>query len=127
MPVSHLAEGPKPFRLMNEDIVLFLDADGEPAALRDRCCHRTAKLSKGWMDDGTIVCGYHGWTYDRDGKVVRIPQYDPAANLAAAQGGLVPLPGALWLCLGGAGRTAAAAVRHPGGWRPRFPPDLPVL
>jgi phenylpropionate dioxygenase-like ring-hydroxylating dioxygenase large terminal subunit len=29
------------------------------------------------MDDGNLVCGYHGWTYDRDGKVVRIPQYDP--------------------------------------------------
>ena len=52
MPVDHLADGPKPFRLMNEDIVLFLDADGAPAALRDRCCHRTAKLSKGWMDEG---------------------------------------------------------------------------
>ncbi len=81
MPVSYLAEGPKPFRLMSEDLVLFLDADGKPAALRDRCCHRTAKLSKGWMDDGRIVCGYHGWTYDRTGKVVRIPQYDPTQNL----------------------------------------------
>ncbi len=81
MPVSHLTEGPKPFRLMNQDIVLFLDADGNPAALRDRCCHRTAKLSKGWMDEGNLVCGYHGWTYDRDGKVVRIPQYEAGANL----------------------------------------------
>ena len=78
MPVSYLTEGPKPFRLMGEDIVLFLDADGAPAALRDRCCHRTAKLSKGWMDGGNIVCGYHGWTYDRTGKVVRVPQYDPS-------------------------------------------------
>jgi phenylpropionate dioxygenase-like ring-hydroxylating dioxygenase large terminal subunit len=85
MPISHLAEGPKPFRLMNEDIVLFLDADGEPAALRDRCCHRTTKLSKGWMDNGTIVCGYHGWTYDRSGRVIRIPQYDPATPLPRYQ------------------------------------------
>jgi phenylpropionate dioxygenase-like ring-hydroxylating dioxygenase large terminal subunit len=76
--LSSLADGPKPFRLMGEDIVLFLDADGAPAALRDRCCHRTAKLSKGWMDGGNIVCGYHGWTYDRTGKVVRVPQYDPS-------------------------------------------------
>jgi phenylpropionate dioxygenase-like ring-hydroxylating dioxygenase large terminal subunit len=85
MPVSYLADGPKPFRLMNEEIVLFLDADGAPAALRDRCCHRTAKLSKGWMDEGRIVCGYHGWTYDRDGRVVRIPQYDPVASLPGYQ------------------------------------------
>jgi phenylpropionate dioxygenase-like ring-hydroxylating dioxygenase large terminal subunit len=33
------------------------------------------------MDEGRIVCGYHGWTYDRDGRVPRIPQYDPTANL----------------------------------------------
>ncbi len=70
-----LADGPKPFRLMGEDIVLFLDAEGKPAAMADRCCHRTAKLSKGWMDNGNIVCGYHGWTYDRTGALVRIPQF----------------------------------------------------
>ena len=84
MPLSRLASGPQPFTLLGESIVLFLDAQGEPAALRDRCCHRTAKLSKGWCVDaqgqacaqGHIQCGYHGWTYDRGGKVIRIPQYD---------------------------------------------------
>jgi len=85
MPLTDLAQGPKPFRLLGEDIVLFLDAEGQPAALRDRCCHRTAKLSKGWCVDGAgracaqgaIQCGYHGWTYDRGGQVIRIPQYEP--------------------------------------------------
>jgi phenylpropionate dioxygenase-like ring-hydroxylating dioxygenase large terminal subunit len=75
MPIEHLKEGPKPFTLLGEPIVLFLDAKGEPAALEDRCCHRTAKLSKGWCHDGNIVCGYHGWEYDRDGKLVTIPQF----------------------------------------------------
>jgi phenylpropionate dioxygenase-like ring-hydroxylating dioxygenase large terminal subunit len=74
MPVAKLADGPKPFRLMGEDIVLFLDRDGQPAALEDRCCHRTAKLSVGWCKGGNLVCGYHGWEYDRDGHVVAIPQ-----------------------------------------------------
>ncbi len=81
MPVHELAGGPKPFRLMGVDIVLFLDAEGKPAALRDRCCHRTAKLSKGWCENGNIVCGYHGWTYDTSGKLVRIPQFDPETPL----------------------------------------------
>ncbi len=76
MPVHELASGPKPFRLMGIDIVLFLDAEGEPRALRDRCCHRTAKLSKGWCDGGRLVCGYHGWTYDGAGTLVRVPQFD---------------------------------------------------
>ncbi len=75
MPVDHLADGPKPFTLLDQPIVLFLDKDGVPAALEDRCCHRTAKLSKGWINNGNIVCGYHGWEYDRDGKLVNIPQF----------------------------------------------------
>jgi phenylpropionate dioxygenase-like ring-hydroxylating dioxygenase large terminal subunit len=75
MPLDDLAAGPKPFRLLGEDIVLFLGTDGKPAALKDRCCHRTSKLSKGWCKDGQIVCGYHGWTYDRSGKLVHVPQF----------------------------------------------------
>ncbi len=81
MPVHELAAGPKPFKLMGVDIVLFLDEAGKPAALRDRCCHRTAKLSKGWCEGGKIVCGYHGWTYDAQGALVRIPQLDPQTPL----------------------------------------------
>ncbi|MFZ4759845.1 MAG: Rieske 2Fe-2S domain-containing protein, partial [Burkholderiaceae bacterium] len=77
MPLSMLEDGPRPFTLLGEPIVLFLGADGAPAALRDRCCHRTAKLSKGWCENGRLVCGYHGWTYDPTGRVVRIPQYEP--------------------------------------------------
>ena len=80
VPLSQLGGGPKPFTLLGTDLVLFLDAEGEPAALLDRCCHRTAKLSKGWCPkdaglEGTLQCGYHGWTYDRTGRVVHIPQY----------------------------------------------------
>ncbi|WP_176083743.1 Rieske 2Fe-2S domain-containing protein [Martelella sp. HB161492] len=75
VPVSALKDGPKPFTLLGENIVLFLDANGEPAALEDRCCHRTAKLSKGWCRNGNVVCGYHGWEYDRSGKLVMVPQF----------------------------------------------------
>jgi phenylpropionate dioxygenase-like ring-hydroxylating dioxygenase large terminal subunit len=80
MPLAMLESGPQPFTLLGEKIVLFRDAEGEPAALRDRCCHRTAQLSKGSCPHagalrGTLQCGYHGWTYDRTGRVVHIPQY----------------------------------------------------
>jgi phenylpropionate dioxygenase-like ring-hydroxylating dioxygenase large terminal subunit len=75
VPVSSLDGGPQAFTLLGEPIVLFRDSDGQPACLEDRCCHRTAKLSKGWIKDGNIVCGYHGWEYDREGKLVNIPQF----------------------------------------------------
>ena len=79
MPLSHLQDGqPKAFTLMGENIVLFLGSDGAPAALKDRCCHRTARLSKGRCVNGALECGYHGWTYNAAGRVIRIPQYDEA-------------------------------------------------
>jgi len=74
MSIKQLADGPKPFRLLDTNIVLWLTADGTPAAIADRCCHRTAKLSRGYCDGDRIVCGYHGWQYDRSGAVVRVPQ-----------------------------------------------------
>ncbi len=84
MPLAHLqGERPQPFRLLGEDIVLFLDAQGEPKALKDRCCHRTARLSKGRCVGGALECGYHGWTYDGGGRVIRIPQYEPDRAIPA--------------------------------------------
>jgi phenylpropionate dioxygenase-like ring-hydroxylating dioxygenase large terminal subunit len=73
MPGSHLEQGPKPFTLLGERIVVWRDGDGRFSALEDRCCHRTAALSRGYYEGGALVCGYHGWTYDHTGKVVRIP------------------------------------------------------
>jgi phenylpropionate dioxygenase-like ring-hydroxylating dioxygenase large terminal subunit len=84
MPLSQLdAATPRPFRLLGEDIVLFIDRSGQPAALKDRCCHRTARLSKGRCVDGALECGYHGWTYDGGGRVIRIPQYEPGRAIPA--------------------------------------------
>lgn len=83
MPLTELQDGPRPFTLLGEHIVLFLDQHGEPAALKDRCCHRTAKLSKGWCKNGALQCGYHGWVYNREGRVIEIPQYGAEREIPA--------------------------------------------
>ncbi|GAC1389814.1 MAG: aromatic ring-hydroxylating dioxygenase subunit alpha [Variovorax sp.] len=87
MPMTALDDGPKAFTLMGENLVLWKQADGTPAALRDRCCHRTAKLSRGFVENGNIVCGYHGWSYDCTGACVKIPQ---APQLQIPSGARVP-------------------------------------
>lgn len=76
IPISHLTDGPKSFELLEQPIVLWLNAEGKPAAVEDRCCHRTAKLSLGKVVDGNISCPYHGWTFDCAGTCVRVPQID---------------------------------------------------
>jgi phenylpropionate dioxygenase-like ring-hydroxylating dioxygenase large terminal subunit len=103
LKIADLQEGPKPFVLLGEKIVLFLDEKGEPAALMDRCCHRTAKLSKGSCEKGLIVCGYHGWAYDRSGALARIPQFQPeqvVPRLAVRAYHCAEKYGYAWVCLG---------------------------
>jgi len=103
LPLDRLADGPKPFGLMGENIVLFLDGEGAPAALEDRCRHRTARLSKGWAQGGRIVCGYHGWEYDRTGRLVRIPQFPPdhpVPDACAKAFHAKERYGYAWVCLG---------------------------
>ncbi len=81
LPMDRLADKPVPFTLLGQAIVLWKDADGNPAAAIDRCCHRTAKLSKGFCTpEGRIACGYHGWEFDASGQCTRIPQWKDASR-----------------------------------------------
>ena len=59
--------------ILGEWLVIFRDEEGKPAALRDRCMHRNSPLSRGQVNRGKIQCPYHGWVYDRRGKVVSVP------------------------------------------------------
>jgi nitrite reductase/ring-hydroxylating ferredoxin subunit len=67
----------KPFSvdIGDQPIVLWRDAHGIVRALEDRCPHRRSPLSLGCVKpDGTLQCGYHGWTYDGEtGRLIDIP------------------------------------------------------
>jgi phenylpropionate dioxygenase-like ring-hydroxylating dioxygenase large terminal subunit len=81
LPMADLATGPRAFTLLGQPLVLWLTANGKPAALRDRCCHRSAKLSMGGVQNGCLRCPYHGWAYDRQGRCTFVPQLGPEATL----------------------------------------------
>ncbi len=54
-------------------VVLYRREDGRPVALDDRCPHRWAPLSKGWLDGDELVCGYHGLRFAPEGQCVKVP------------------------------------------------------
>lgn len=85
VPAAQLSDKPFPFTLLGENIVLWRDAEGKAQCILDRCCHRSAKLSKGWVQDDRIVCGYHGWEYDGTGQCVRIPQMTDRETMPGAR------------------------------------------
>lgn len=54
---------------------------GEVAAFEDRCPHRLAPLSAGWVEGDQLRCRYHGWSYGKDGACTLIPANGPDAAI----------------------------------------------
>jgi phenylpropionate dioxygenase-like ring-hydroxylating dioxygenase large terminal subunit len=71
---SELGRRPLAVTLMDTPLVVFRAAGGTPAVVLDRCAHRNYPLSLGRVTgDGLLECGYHGWSYDGDGRCRAIP------------------------------------------------------
>ena len=87
--------------LLDEPLAIVRLA-GEVRAFKDLCVHRGTALSLGWVDDGHLVCAYHGWTYDPDGVCTRIPashgtNIPNKARIVRYQA--VEHAGLIWVCL----------------------------
>ena len=65
--------GLTPVTMLEDQIVIFRDTRGNPIALEDACPHRKLPLSKGTIEGDTVVCGYHGLTFDCTGECVIAP------------------------------------------------------
>lgn len=63
----------RPLRLFGAEILFFRRQDGSPAAIEDACPHRKLPLSKGKLEGDTVVCGYHGLTFDGAGNCTAAP------------------------------------------------------
>jgi phenylpropionate dioxygenase-like ring-hydroxylating dioxygenase large terminal subunit len=64
---------PVPVKVLGEELVLFRDLSGRLALLGAYCSHRRASLEYGTIEELGIRCAYHGWYYDRQGKVLDRP------------------------------------------------------
>jgi vanillate O-demethylase monooxygenase subunit len=60
-------------QICGEKIVFYRTGEGKVAALEDFCPHRGAALSLGFVENGNLVCGYHGMQMGCDGKPVSMP------------------------------------------------------
>jgi phenylpropionate dioxygenase-like ring-hydroxylating dioxygenase large terminal subunit len=60
-------------KILGDPVVLYRTESGEVAALEDVCPHRFAPLSMGKLKGDAVECGYHGMTFDRGGRCIRMP------------------------------------------------------
>ncbi len=71
--VQDLAQAPLAVRLLERNIVLWRDGEGQVQAFADQCPHRGARLSLGRVHDGRLECPYHGWQFAGSGQCVHVP------------------------------------------------------
>ena len=71
--------------VLGEAILLHRTGSGDIVALRDRCCHRLAPLSKGRKEGDCVRCGYHGLLFDASGRCIEIPGADTVPAKARVQ------------------------------------------
>jgi vanillate O-demethylase monooxygenase subunit len=80
---AELGDSPLPVTLLGDRFVVWR-ADGEVRAAADRCPHREAPLSEGFMHDGSLTCAYHGWAFAGDGTCRAIPASGLDATIPTA-------------------------------------------
>jgi phenylpropionate dioxygenase-like ring-hydroxylating dioxygenase large terminal subunit len=99
-------------RVAGEALAIFRDRDGKLGAVADQCAHRRMKLSLGKVRCGRIVCPYHGWSFDTEGRGespsstkthARVMSYDCAEA-----------SGAIWIKARGSERMLTAPTM--AGW-----------
>lgn len=86
-----------PFDLFNEPWVLFRDELGRPACIKDQCAHRACPLSLGSVNNGHVVCPYHGWEYNAEGSCTKMPSTRHCKNIAVAALPCIEKNGFIWV------------------------------
>lgn len=76
-----VTDRPKLIHLFDRKIVLYRDSNGTIHGFDNICPHRGASLAQGKVEGNCLVCPYHGWHFDGDGKCVKIPANTEGATI----------------------------------------------
>lgn len=95
---------PLGFERLGMKLVFWRSADGALHAQADRCPHLGASLSAGSIVDDHIVCPFHGFCYDGEGRCTHIPSVGKGGKiprgLAVQSFAVREAHGFIWLWLG---------------------------
>ena len=96
--VCHLNDIPNPgdyhtLDFLGEPLVALRGLNGSVKAFFNVCRHRAARLVDGGAGhcSGKIVCPYHAWTYDLEGKLIAVPHRKEFADFSLDRFSLKPI------------------------------------
>jgi carnitine monooxygenase subunit len=82
--------------LLGESILVVRGDDGAVRAFANVCRHRGMQLVEGKGCARKLVCPYHAWAYELDGRLSGVPMKGDYPALAMADNGLKPVDLDLW-------------------------------
>ena len=62
------------------DLVLWRNSLGHIVVQRDRCPHRSAKLSAGTLSNNRVICPFHGFEFNEQGQCEFVPEAQAPAT-----------------------------------------------
>jgi choline monooxygenase len=74
-----------------EPIVVVCDKQGTLRAFSNVCRHRAGPIAQGSGCKNVLRCGYHGWTYTLDGRLIGTPDVEGVEFFDRSTMGMVPL------------------------------------
>lgn len=82
--------------LAGEPIVIVRDKQGTLRAFSNVCRHRAGPIAQGSGCKNVLRCGYHGWTYTLDGRLIGTPDVEGVEFFDRSTMGMVPLRVDTW-------------------------------
>jgi choline monooxygenase len=82
--------------LAGEPIVVVRDKQGTLRAFSNVCRHRAGPIAQGSGCKNVLRCGYHGWTYTLDGRLIGTPDVEGVEFFDRSAMGMVPLRLETW-------------------------------
>ncbi len=85
--------------LMGEPLLLVRGAQGELRGFYNVCRHRAGPPAEGCGSRKLFRCGYHGWTYGLDGRLISAPEFEGQVGFDPTQFALAPVRAEEWFNL----------------------------
>ncbi len=82
--------------VVGEPVVVVRDKQGTLRAFSNVCRHRAGPIAQGSGCKNVLRCGYHGWTYTLDGRLIGTPDVEGVEFFDRSTMGMVPLPCEIW-------------------------------
>jgi choline monooxygenase len=79
-----------------EPVVVTRDKQGTLRAFSNVCRHRAGPIASGSGCRNVLRCGYHGWTYTLDGRLIGTPDVEGVEFFDRSTMGMVPLRLETW-------------------------------